>query len=42
MFGRLRWLIAAAIVVSPVTVDLRRGFNWSEASAQYLNCDPAY
>jgi len=40
MFGRLRWLIAAAIVVSPVTVDLRRGFNWSEASAQYLNCDP--
>jgi hypothetical protein len=40
MFGRLRWLLVGAIVVSPVTLDLRRGFTWSEASAQYLNCDP--
>jgi hypothetical protein len=40
MFGRLRWLLVAAIVVSPVAVDLRHGFTWSEASAQYLNCDP--
>ena len=40
MFGRFRSLLVAAIVVSPVTVDLRHGFSWSEASAQYLNCDP--
>ena len=40
MFGRLRWLLVGAIVISPVTVDLRRGFTWSEASAQYLNCAP--
>jgi hypothetical protein len=43
MFGRLRWLLVAAIVVSPVSVELRRGFTWSEASAQdigSLNCDP--
>jgi hypothetical protein len=40
MFGRLRWLLVAAIVVAPVTVDWRRGFAWSEASAQYLDCDP--
>jgi len=43
MFVRLRWLLVAAIVVSPVTVDLRRAFTWSEASAQdvwTLNCDP--
>ena len=40
MFGRLRWLLVAAIVVSPVTVDMRRGVSWSEASAQYLQCDP--
>ena len=40
MFGRLRWLLVAAIAVSPVTVDLRDGFTWSEASAQYLDCDP--
>jgi hypothetical protein len=43
MFGCLRWLLVGAIVVSPVTVDLRRGFTWSEASAQdiwSLNCDP--
>ena len=43
MCGRLRWLIVAAIAVSPVTVDLRRAFTWSEASAQdiwTLNCDP--
>jgi hypothetical protein len=44
MFGVLRWLLLAAILVSPVTVDLRRGFTWSEASAQdipgILNCDP--
>src|SRR5262245_13185892 len=42
--GRLRWLLFAAIVLSPVAVDLRHGFTWSEASAQYLNyylnCDP--
>jgi hypothetical protein len=43
MFGCLRWLLVAAIAVSPVTVDLRRGFTWSDASAQdiwTLNCDP--
>ncbi|MFZ0123557.1 MAG: hypothetical protein WAL48_05135, partial [Xanthobacteraceae bacterium] len=43
MFGRLHWLLIAAIVVSPVTVDLRHGFTWSEVSAQdiwSLNCDP--
>ena len=43
MFGCLRWLLAAAIALSPVTVDLRRGFTWSDASAQdiwSLNCDP--
>ena len=45
MFGRLHWLLIAAIVVSPVTVDLRHGFTWSEVSAQdiwSLNCDPVY
>jgi hypothetical protein len=43
MFGCLRWLLVGAIAVLPVTVDLRRGFTWSEASAQdiwSLNCDP--
>jgi hypothetical protein len=40
MFGRLRWLLVAAIVLSPLTVDLRHGFTWSQASAQYLDCDP--
>jgi hypothetical protein len=41
MFGCLRWLLIAAIVVLPVTADLRQGFTWSEASAQYHpNCDP--
>jgi hypothetical protein len=43
MLGRLRWLLVAAIVVAPVTVDLRPGFTWSEASAQGVwpvNCDP--
>jgi hypothetical protein len=40
MFGWLRWLLVAAILVSPVTLDLRHGFVWSEASAQYLDCDP--
>jgi hypothetical protein len=40
MFGGLRWLLVAAIVVSPVAVDLRYGFTWSEAAGQYLNCDP--
>src|ERR1700753_3788386 len=40
MFARLRWLLALAIVVSPVAVDLRHGLTWSEASAQYLQCDP--
>jgi hypothetical protein len=43
MLGRLRWLLVAAIVVAPVTVDLRPGFTWSEASAQGIwpvNCDP--
>jgi hypothetical protein len=43
MFGRLRWLLVAAIVVSPVTVDSRHGFAWSEAFAQdiwSLDCDP--
>jgi hypothetical protein len=43
MFGCLRWLLIGAIAVSPVTVDLRRGFAWSGASAQdiwSLNCDP--
>ena len=43
MFGRLHWLLIAAIVVSPVTGDLRHGFTWSEVSAQdiwSLNCDP--
>src|SRR6185436_14676351 len=40
MFGGLRWLLVAAIVVSPMTVDLRHGFAWSGASAQYLDCDP--
>src|SRR5262245_5859497 len=43
MFVGLRWLLVAAIVVSPVTLDLRRTFTWSEASAQgilTLNCDP--
>ena len=40
MFGRLRWLLAAAIVVAPVTVDWPHGFAWSQASAQYLYCDP--
>jgi len=40
MFGRLRWLLIAAIVTSPVGLDLRHGFSWSQASAQYLNCDP--
>ena len=40
MFGGVRWLLAAAIVVSPVTVDLGRGVNWSVASAQYVPCDP--
>ena len=39
MFERLSWLLVAAIVVSPVKVDIRRGFTWSEASAQYLQCD---
>jgi len=43
MFGCLRWLLVGAIAVLPVTVDLRRGSIWSEASAQdiwSLNCDP--
>jgi hypothetical protein len=43
MSGCLRWLLVAAIAVASVTVDLRRGFTWSEASAQdiwTLNCDP--
>lgn len=40
MFGRLRWLLVAAIVLSPATVDWRRGYTWSEASAQYVPCDP--
>ncbi len=43
MLGRLRWLLVAAIVAVPVTVDLRPGFTWSEASAQGVwpvNCDP--
>src|SRR5262249_38764497 len=43
MFGRLRWLLVVALVVSPVTIELRHGFTWSEASAQdiwSLNCDP--
>lgn len=40
MFERLRWLLVAAIVMAPVTVDLRQGFAWSQASAQYLQCDP--
>jgi hypothetical protein len=40
MFGCRRWLLVAAIMVSPVALDLRHGFTWSEASAQYLNCDP--
>jgi hypothetical protein len=40
MFERLRWLLVAAIVVSPLTVDVRHGLTWSEASAQYLQCDP--
>jgi hypothetical protein len=40
MFERLRWLLIGAIAVSPVTVDMRYGFKWSEAFAQYLQCDP--
>jgi hypothetical protein len=41
MFGRLRWLlVVTAIVLAPVTIDLRHGVNWSNASAQYLQCDP--
>jgi hypothetical protein len=43
MFARLRWLIVAAIALSPATVDLRRAFTWSQASAQNiwtLNCYP--
>jgi hypothetical protein len=40
MFERLSWLLVAAIVVSPVKVDIRHGFTWSDASAQYLQCDP--
>jgi hypothetical protein len=40
MFERLRWLLVLAIVVSPVAVDMRHGLTWSEASAQYLQCDP--
>ena len=40
MFERLRWLLVAAIVVSPVTADIRQGFKLSAASAQYLQCDP--
>jgi hypothetical protein len=40
MFGRLCWLLVAAIVVAPVTVDLRQGFARPEPSAQYLDCDP--
>jgi hypothetical protein len=43
MSVRMGWLLVAAIVVSPVAVDLRRAFTWTEASAQdlgTLNCDP--
>ena len=40
MFERRRWLLIVAIVVSPVTVDLRHGLARSQASAQYLQCDP--
>jgi hypothetical protein len=40
MFERLSWLLVAVIVVSPMTVDIRHGLTWSEASAQYLQCDP--
>ena len=40
MFERLRWLLVLAIVVSPVAVDMRHGLTWSDASAQYLRCDP--
>ena len=40
MFERLRWLVVAAIVVSSMTVDIRHGLTWSEASVQYLQCDP--
>ena len=40
MFERLRWLLVAAIVASPLTVDTRHRLVWSEASAQYLQCDP--
>jgi len=43
MLGRLRWLLVAAIVALPVTVDLHRGFTWPAASAQDVwpvNCDP--
>ena len=34
MLGRLRVLLITGLVVLPVTADLRRGFVWSEASAQ--------
>lgn len=44
MKNSFRWTLLAAIVASPVTVDLRHGFTGAEASAQYLNqylnCDP--
>ncbi len=40
MFNRLRWLLVAAIVGSPVALDIHHGLAWSEASAQYLQCDP--
>jgi hypothetical protein len=40
MFKKLRWLLVAAIVSSPVTFDIRHGLIQSEASAQYLQCDP--
>ncbi len=40
MLARLRHLVVAAIAISPVTVDMPHGCMWSEASAQYLQCDP--
>ena len=40
MFERLRWLLVAAIVVLPLTIDIRHGLTPLAASAQYLQCDP--